>query len=132
MQCYLFNRKTICYQTAHTAFIRDIQQHKWVEEYSFYLALTEDYIDLIEEIDYGVGTEQIISLRRMKGWWVDKRMIESYEPSEQVAEFIARTGITYKDIYLIEVEEFSSFEDLFRLMPDLIEGAPGSEEFLKT
>lgn len=129
MRCYLFNRKTICYQAEHTAFIREIQQHKWVEEYYFYLALTWDYDGLIEEIEYDVENEQIISLSRMKGCWVDKCTIESYKPSEQVAEFITRTGITYEDIYLVET--FSTFKDMCRLMPDLIEGAPGSEEFLK-
>ena len=128
MRCYLFNRGTICYASDTKAYIRNIYSHEWVESYYCYFDLTHDCDDLIEEIDYDEENEQIVSLARRKGRWVAKSVVESYTPSKQVADYFERTGVTYEDIYV--GDHFNSVKDMFLAMPDLIEGAPGSKEFL--
>ena len=127
MECYLFDRRTICYADERTAYYRDVKQHKWVECRSYYFDLMDDFDSLIEVVEYDEEKEQILALSRRKGCWVSKSLIESREPSSQVTDFLERTGITYEDLYV--EDKYTS--GLFLSMPDLIEGAPGSEKYLK-
>ncbi len=129
MRCSLINRNKLCYATETTAYVRNVKTHEWIEDYYYFLALTGDYDGLIEEIEYDEEKEQITDISRRRGRWVSKSVWESYTPSEEVARFIERTGITYEDLYV--ADSFRNVNDMFRAMPDLIEGAPGSEKYLE-
>ncbi len=127
MKCYLFNRRTIIRATDKTAYVRDIARHLWVERYGYYYRLTEENDGLLEVIEYDEEREEILSMARDRGTWASKGFIESIKPSKQVSDYLDRTGTTYEDLYVT-----NDVSRAFFLMPDLIEGAPGSEAFLKT
>ena len=120
VKCFLIDRSVICREEENTAFMRDPSAHAWVEDPGCFFLLTSDYDGLIEEIDYDPEKEEILALRRQKGFWISERGLRSYPPSETVAAFLERSGLRYEDVY--GGDYAGDFEGMLRAMPDLLSG----------
>lgn len=121
----LFNRRVIIKELfdadghARTFLKRDPEAHTWENAGSLFARYMHcDFDGLEEEIDYDEETEQITALRREPGCWADKGFVESYNPSELVADFLREAGIQYEDIYCAPQQEQNESYDVTDALRD--------------
>ncbi len=120
----LFGRRIIGKYEDHKIYLRDIEKHTWEYSHAFTCEYIYDNDWVVEEIYYDEEKEKILLLKREEGFWASKDSIESCDPSEQVIEYLERTGIKYEDLY---GPENSKIDEIFDRFPDLLPGGSQKE-----
>ena len=125
----LYNRRTILkikYNKDGTSkpFSWDFEKHEWKVAWSLYAKYIHGDDGIFEEIDYDEKKEEILDIRRIRGYWFGKAALEEEcRPSKPVIDFFNRTGLTYGDLYRsLEQKDNEKYDlfDAFRDFDDLL------------
>ena len=129
----LFNRHVIG-KYDDDVYVRDLKNHLWEYSHDYTCDYLYENDCVVEEIDYDESNEEIRGLRRAKGHWYCEDAVTACKPSPQVITYLEKTGLKYVDLYGAYGNEEAdqqetNTESLFRRFPDLLEGAPGFENW---